>query len=263
MDEDRRRLLAQGTALAGLLVLPMAEGQDAPPPVTPAAIKGPLPFEHLVLPGQDVAAAMARLSAERPGIVPVVLGDAGSLPDLARVIAANSTADEVLRQGLALDLDAWLKARIDEDPEYYNGPDDPAAALPEPGGDEVEPLSATRDVLTGDFKPAVLLGLVPADPPWKVAAEVRPGGWNECPEAAVHLAFFKRWHEQYGAVVTSIAEDIIEFSVARPPQTAAEARRLAREQFIYCPDIVMQGVGSEAALAATLQGSAQWFFWWD
>lgn len=64
-------------------------------------------------------------------------------------------------------------------------------------------------------------------------------------------------------MATSIADDIIEFSVARPPQTAAEARALAREQFIYCTDIVMQGVGSEAALAATLQGSANWFFWWD
>lgn len=273
MDEDRRRLLAQGTTLAGLLVLPaltLAQGQEAPPPpAVPAepamlaAIKGPLPFEHLVLPGQEVAATMARLRAERPGIVPVVLGDPAGLADLAQVIAANATADEVLRQGLALDLDAWMKGRVDEDPAYFTAPDDAGAVGPEPGGEDVEPLAAIRDVLTGDFKPAVVLGLVPADPPWKVAAEVRPGGWNECPPAAVQLAFFKRWHEQYGAVVTSIAEDIIEFSVARPPQTAAEARRLAREQFIYCPDIVMQGVGSEAALVAMLQGSANWFFWWD
>lgn len=262
MDEDRRRLLAQGTALAGLLVLPMADGQDAPPPAMPGAIKGPLPFEHLIVPGQEVAATMARLRAERPGIVPVVLGDASGLPDLAKVIAEHGTAEAVLREGLALDLDAWMKARVDEDPEYFNAPGDPGAS-PEPGGEEVEPLAATRDLLTGDYKPAVLLGLVPADPPWKVAAEVRPGGWNECPDATVQLAFFKRWHEQYGAVVTCIAEDIIEFSVARPPQTPAEARRLAREQFIYCPDIVMQGVGSEAALAATLQGSGHWFFWWD
>lgn len=266
MDQDRRRWLARGAAFSGLLVLPVGWAQDVAPapalPPLPAPVKGPLPFEHLVLPGQDVAAAMARVRTERPGIVPVVLGDASALDGLAPVIAAHGTAEEVLRQGLALDLDAWLKARVDEDPEYFNAPGDPADS-PDPGGEEVELLAAIRDVLTGDYKAAVLLGLVPADPPWKVAAEVRPGGWNECPEAPVQVAFFKRWHEQYGAVVTCIADDIIEFSVAHPPQTPAEARRLAREQFIYCPDIVMQGVGSEAALAATLQGSANWFFWWD
>jgi hypothetical protein len=42
-----------------------------------------------------------------------------------------------------------------------------------------------------------------------------------------------------------------------------EARRLAHEQFIYCADIVHQGVQTESNLAQTLLGSGNWFFWWD
>jgi hypothetical protein len=38
---------------------------------------------------------------------------------------------------------------------------------------------------------------------------------------------------------------------------------LAQAQYVYCPDIVDQGVESIEALAATLLGDPRWFFWWD
>ncbi|MEN3327087.1 MAG: hypothetical protein V7638_1894 [Acidobacteriota bacterium] len=52
-------------------------------------------------------------------------------------------------------------------------------------------------------------------------------------------------------------------SVARPASTRDEALALAKQQFIYCSDIVHQGVGSVEALAATLFGATVWYFWWD
>ncbi len=41
-----------------------------------------------------------------------------------------------------------------------------------------------------------------------------------------------------------------------------EALKLAREQYLYCGDIVSQGVGSIAGLAAILEVSTHWYFWW-
>ena len=38
---------------------------------------------------------------------------------------------------------------------------------------------------------------------------------------------------------------------------------LAREQFVYCPDIVYQGTGTLAGLAAALLEGTTWYFWWD
>jgi hypothetical protein len=79
----------------------------------------------------------------------------------------------------------------------------------------------------------------------------------------VHVAFLKRWHEAWGAEVVGIAGDVVEMEVARPPKDRAAALALAREQFLYCADIVHQGVGSLEALGAILLGGKVWYFWWD
>jgi len=49
---------------------------------------------------------------------------------------------------------------------------------------------------------------------------------------------------------------------SRPP-TREAALELAREQYVYCSDIVDQGVQTLSALAAVLMQSAWWYFWWD
>ena len=51
--------------------------------------------------------------------------------------------------------------------------------------------------------------------------------------------------------------------MARPPADRKAALALAGEQQAYCLDIVEQGVGSTAALAATLLEAPVWYFWWD
>ena len=57
--------------------------------------------------------------------------------------------------------------------------------------------------------------------------------------------------------------DVIECTVKTPPSSKQAALALAREQFVYCSDIVHQGVRSIEALAATLLNSKTWYFWWD
>ena len=60
-----------------------------------------------------------------------------------------------------------------------------------------------------------------------------------------------------------MSRDIIEMSVAHPPRTRESALIVAREQYVYCSDIVDQGVGTISNLAATLLNGRIWYFWWD
>lgn len=89
------------------------------------------------------------------------------------------------------------------------------------------------------------------------------GGWNANPPPEYHVAALRSWHERYGARLISLTGDVMELRVDRRPQTRAEALELAREQYAYCNDIVDQGVGDLASLAATLMVSDVWYFWWD
>lgn len=84
-----------------------------------------------------------------------------------------------------------------------------------------------------------------------------------CPSPEVQVAFCKCWFDRYGAVITSVLVDIVGFSAERPPSSLEQARELAWEQFVYCPDSVHQGIGTVNNLAKTLVGSRNWFFWWD
>ena len=63
-----------------------------------------------------------------------------------------------------------------------------------------------------------------------------------------------------------ISYDIWEMKAGSPPQTEEEAETLAKEQFAFCYDIVMQaakGWDRIRALASTLKNSSAWYFWWD
>src|SRR5262249_54328128 len=99
--------------------------------------------------------------------------------------------------------------------------------------------------------------------PWEVPAILNFGGWNECPDASVHVTMMKRWSEKCGAEVVGMNGDVVEMYAAQPPTTRDEALKLANEQFLYCNDIVIQGTQTIEALAAGLLGNNLWFFWWD
>jgi hypothetical protein len=73
----------------------------------------------------------------------------------------------------------------------------------------------------------------------------------------------RRWHQEYGADIACLSSDVIECTVKSPPSSRQSALALAQEQFVYCPDIVHQGVESLEALAAILLDGKTWYFWWD
>lgn len=117
------------------------------------------------------------------------------------------------------------------------------------------------------FKPGwfnkVAISLVPTGAACETPVWMRFGGWNGSPEPGVHAAMMRYWQERYGAKPVCMKFDILEFKVDRPPATPEEARALALDQYLYCSDIVDQGVGTVDALAVTLWQAPTWFFWWD
>lgn len=124
-------------------------------------------------------------------------------------------------------------------------------------------FSLPYDILSRQPLDKLLLTLVPVRQPWEVAAYLGFGGWNSCPEPAWQVAIQKYWFERYGAEVVSMSSDVLEMQVSRPPQTAAEALALAQEQYLFCDDIVHQGVQTIANLSKSLLNSSIWYFWWD
>lgn len=111
--------------------------------------------------------------------------------------------------------------------------------------------------------PSVIILLLPAKASYQAPSYLDFGNVNACPSPAVHVAAAKWWQRKYGAELVSITNDSMEFYVKNPPKTNQDALTLAREQFIYCPDLVKQGAGNLSQLAADIRNARFWTFWWD
>ena len=194
------------------------------------------------------------------GTLPVCLGTTSNLIALHELAAYCTEDFETLCQrGMALDVPAWFESRQAEDPGYYGFN---------------ESVTFEKAVLCARFSPAyglsgrpvkeaVVFGLIPVAHPWQIPAYLKAGEMNECPGPDVQTAVMKYWFERYGARPIVVSFDTYEFEVERPPQSFDDALVLAREQFIYCGDIVHQGVETVGNLATSLVGSNHWYFWWD
>lgn len=116
---------------------------------------------------------------------------------------------------------------------------------------------------TGLPPDVVYIAILPTEDPWEAPAYLRFGGWNSNPAPDVHVAAFRKWTTEFGAVPVVIQADVIEMYVESPPSGREAARALAKVQYLYCDDIVHQGVGDLSTLAAMLEGANFWYFWWD
>jgi hypothetical protein len=123
--------------------------------------------------------------------------------------------------------------------------------------------SVAHNLLTGKPLPKVYIGLAPSDDWTTIPAHLRWGGWNACPAAEYHVAAMRTWRDRYGAELIGMSFDTINLRVASKPKTREEALALARDHYIYCSDIIDQGVGTTSALAADLMANDWWYFWWD
>jgi hypothetical protein len=194
------------------------------------------------------------------GFTVILLGGKDDVDALAKNREfSKMSAEDYLRLAANVDVQEWMKKRVEADPEYYRCEAGHWPSEVPDGGN----ISAHLEVLSKKPRKAVHLGKIPTPRNWEAPAFIGMGGWNACPDAAVLTAFSKRWQERYGAEVVSITHDVMEFSVTKPPVTKESAVELAKEQYIFCPDIVDQGVVDVSTLAATLLNSKYWYFWWD
>ncbi len=218
-----------------------------------------------VVPG-DVALERwrrARDEAEENGRWPLLLGPAviaesvlhqAQDPDRRSPAAILAEADRLDVRALFA---RWAEDTVDPDDEdddvVGEWPDEP------PGEDAAE----ADGLLGGVSDDEVLIILMPTPSGWQAPAWLNWGGWNACPRPEEHVAVLKHWHATHGAELVSMTTDQAMFRVARPPATRAGALAIAEDHFAYCPDIVLQGVGTISNLAAMLIDGPTWTFWWD
>ena len=269
-------LIATIAAAAGIKLSKAVE-QNAPPrvklpPMQQQTIAG-LPFKAVTVPGEDALAVWEHLRAEGKGW-PVIVGDRVQLSDIADMYRAEGEQvpgdanSPAIPKSVAQILDA---ARKIPTPIDFKSLYDPGNEFSENEmGDwptsvaRMDGPSVAKNVSTNHYLDQATIFIVPTQNGWEVPAYLYWGGWNDCPTPEEHYVTLKYWHEQYGAELVSISGDVLE--LRRPEGTALtreQAIKVAQQQYLYCYDIVHQGVGSISALAASLMKSRWWYFWWD
>jgi hypothetical protein len=217
------------------------------------------PFPLLAVHGSEVEERLLGLrpTAAASDSVPVIVGD---FEAAARMWDEPFDFEKELALANALYPEEWFEERKNEDPELY--------AEGEQSEIHAHGTAPMTKLTVGlDFKnkplPEVFVALIPTKDSTTIPLHLRFGGWNDCPSPHVHTALARYWRDRYGAEIATIAGDVMEFTVERPPRNDADALELAWQQMYYCSDIVYQGVGSVATLARALRTSTRWYFWWD
>jgi len=150
-----------------------------------------------------------------------------------------------------LDLEAWLEVR--QDPAIETRIEQDYA--------EAEQVAATR---AQEFVDQVqYLLLVPVATTEMVPGFFHLGGVNDMPAAHVHMAFLRRWKKTNKARLLGVGPDALYVHLEKPALTDEKARHLAIEHFRYCPDNVMQSMGTISRLADEIKGCDLWQFWWE
>jgi hypothetical protein len=104
---------------------------------------------------------------------------------------------------------------------------------------------------------------VPTVQSYEVPVYLDWGGWNACPSPLEIAAVGRYWEGTHGATLVAMGADKLEFSVTRRPANHAEAVALLKEHLSFAPDNAELDQDMLEEMAAELQGSDYWFFWWD
>lgn len=244
---------------------------------------GDFPYEYRAVPGREAIRAREAWATETDGQV-VIVGDredfealAYPFRELEEAIQSFGTVEEILARAAETPHPAGLRDLRHQESEELR-------EFMESRGYEFVPFDP-ENIAVGEW-PTSLLGLlldgptvhthytgriheevylvnVPAKASWEIPAYLYWGGWNANPPPHLHVAALRDWHETYGATLVGITSDVLNLSVETPPADRETALALAKDQYIYCEDIVLQGFGDIAPLAASLMESSHWYFWWD
>lgn len=232
-----------------------------------------IPISFAIVPGDQAIELLHGLHKERQNQHAFILGNAEQFEQSFVSFDDMPSADEMLTSSQVLTIESWqareaeyFKKLIADHPEWGDlentGPE--RGEWPDGYGPQTG-FTGHIDILSGDYKEQVFIGLSPAPVTnwWETAAHMKFGGWNDCPPADVHVMLHKTWAEKYGARLMTMSFDTIELAIEKPIVNKEEALEVAGLQYKYCNDGIDQGAGTLENLAASLVGATSWFFWWD
>jgi hypothetical protein len=237
-------------------------------------------FEIIKCAGSEVPSRLEELRKAFPVTkrYPIILGDEKEKESQVERSENDERQPEViLANSFEIDITSWFRSQeteaqedeLDRDELLGDWSEEEELDRDELVGDwseeeaQEQSIQSHLDILTGEVKPVIYLGLAAIERPWMIASVLKYGNWNDCPDAAVQCAIMRYWEAEYGAEIVSMTDDTIECIVKNPPTTKTAALQLAWEQYWYCGDIVNQGTRTISNLAAELLNSPYWFFWWD
>jgi hypothetical protein len=221
------------------------------------------PFPLVALAGASAEAEWRKLNSlwRKEGASAVLIGDMKEVSELAEAMKfTEQTAQDLLTSARDQSASVFFEERSKEYGEDNGQVEE--GTWPEETVLGVE-LSAHLEVLSRRPKPKVFIARIPTDKSWEIPAYLKFGGWNDCPAPENQVAVLKYWASKYGLEIYAITGDVMECTVARPPETKEAAMSLAHEHFLFCTDIVHQGTESLSVLGAMLKDSGAWYFWWD
>jgi Domain of unknown function (DUF4253) len=197
----------------------------------------------------DLVAHIARGTAAANEFTRQLLEKGGPFPNMIDV-GPDGVARELSTQDVRERIKDSLASSEPAEGEWPSNP-------PSSGG-----LTVAKD-MRGRPLEKVHIVLLPTQEPAAVPAFLQWGGWNSCPPPEYHVAALRSWQVGYGTELVGLSHDVMNLRVTRRPASRAAAMELAREHFLYCNDIVWQGTGAYAPLAAQLLNDDWWYFWWD
>jgi hypothetical protein len=108
------------------------------------------------------------------------------------------------------------------------------------------------------------LAIVPVSRPADTVAALGWTGACDYREDVAGLsAVLRSWEDRFGAMLVRMDVSTLWVSVASPPRTADECRRVAAEHFTFCRDVDWEEPRPLRDYAQTLLGNPTWRFWWD
>lgn len=237
------------------------------------------PYERIEVPGADIAGEWERLRKLGRGW-PVIVGNADKfikLADQYHIFSPEGYKELSNIEGfpkprsveeiLKISNNIRFPDDISKAPGAYS-PEELSAKVgdwPNLGefSDDAPGISLASDSLTGKPLDKVQVIFIPTENSWEIPAFLYWGGWNACPPPEYHVAALKHWHEKYGLELVGINGDSMDMRISRPPKDKDEAISVAKDIYLYCPDIVDQGTDNLSTLAAIMVTRNWWTFWWD
>ena len=106
------------------------------------------------------------------------------------------------------------------------------------------------------------VGLVPAARPADILPRLGWAGACNHRTASELAVVLRSWEDRFGARLLEVGFDDIRLLVSRPPQTLADAQRIAAEHFAFA-DEAHRGLRGVPEIARALVNNPFWDFWWD